>query len=291
MSNGAERPDFSVLERTGAGPRRPSGFAALLVGAGFAADWIADRIEDAAAWLSTLVRYLPVRVLRFCVTLAVGLFALLRFPPAAIRSARRGRSQVRTFVTASRRRGALRAIQFLFETLDLLGIPEIFAFVWRILTRTSPLTGAEIEAAASVLGQWAVRYQDVRIAQGGVLRWIFARNGQRAFALFHTINLPEHGAHRRDRIDIVVHEIIHVYQYERAGSRYVAEALLGQREAGYDYGGPEGLKAAHGEGVSLKRFNREQQAQIAQDYLLAVRARSDLSAYEPFIRQLREGRL
>jgi hypothetical protein len=127
------------------------------------------------------------------------------------------------------------------------------------------------------------------LKQGGVLRWIFARNGQRAFATFHTVNLPEQGAHQRSHIDIVVHEIIHVYQYERAGSRYFAEALLGQHEAGYDYGGSEGLRAALSQGRSLRSFNREQQAQLAQDYYLAARSRGDLSAYEPFIRQLREG--
>ncbi len=180
-------------------------------------------------------------------------------------------------------------VQLVLEALDLVGMPEIFAFIWRLLTRTSPLTGEEIAAAASVLGSAGVRYQDIRVAQGGVLRWVFARNGQRAFATFHTINLPEQGQHQRRNIDIVVHEIIHVYQYERAGSRYFAEALVGQREDGYEYGGAEGLRQALGHGRRLRDFNREQQAQIAQDYYAAMRTRRDTSAYEPFIRQLREG--
>jgi hypothetical protein len=291
MTDGAEHPDFSVLENTGAASPRPSAFRRTQTGVAFAADWVADRIEDAATWLSTLVRYLPVRVARFFITLGVGLLALVKFAPSAARIARRDRTQVRSFVAGCSRRGAMRLVQFLLEVLDLLGTPEVFAFVWRILTRTSPLLGAEIEAAALVLGPGAVRFQDIRIAQGGVLRWIFARNGQRAFATFHTINLPEQGAHQRSRVDIVVHEIIHVYQYERAGSRYFSEALLGQHEAGYDYGGLQGLQAALSEGRTFRSFNREQQAQIAQDYYLAARSQGDVSVYEPFIRQLREGAL
>ena len=85
--------------------------------------------------------------------------------------------------------------------------------------------------------------------------------------------------------------MIHVYQYERAGSRYFAEALLGQHEEGYGYGGPEGLTAAAAKGKRFADFNREQQAQIAQDYLAALRVRAPIAAYEPFIDQLRKGQI
>ena len=195
------------------------------------------------------------------------------------------------FSRASGRRGLIRTIQFVLEALDLVGVPEIFAFAWRIVTRTSPLTGEEITAAAAVLGPRAMRYQDIRVAQGGVLRWIFAKNGHRAFATFHTINLPEQGEHQRSNVEIVVHEVVHVYQYERAGSRYFAEALLAQQEEGYGYGGVEGLVDALHEGKRISNFNREQQAQIVQDYVVRSRVRADVSAYEPFIRQLRQGKV
>ncbi len=294
MTEGPERPDFSILEPSAAGRPRPqarSAFRRASRGVESSAGWLADRIDDAATWLANLVRYLPARVARVVMTLGVGLLALLTFGPAAVKVARAERSRTRPFVAGCARRGGIRLIQLVLEVADLIGAPEIFAFVWRVLTRTSPLTGEEIAAAASVLGPNAVRYQDVRIAQGGVLGWVFSRNGQRAFATFHTVNLPEEGRHQRANIDIVVHEIVHVYQYERAGSRYFAEALLGQREEGYDYGGPEGLRAAWSEGKRLRDFNREQQAQIVQDYYAAIRSRGDLTAYEPFIRQMREGAL
>lgn len=294
MTDGPERPDFSILEQTAAPSSRSaprSTFRRASRGVVMTADWLADRVEDAAAWLANLVRYLPARAARVFITLGTGLLALLKLGPSTVKIMRVNRPHTRPFLAASARRGAIRSIQFVLEATDLIGTPEMFAFVWRLLTRTSPLTGAEIAAATAVLGPHAVRYQNIRVAQGGVLKWIFARNGQRAFATFHTLNLPTAGRHQRDNIDIVVHEIIHVYQYERAGSRYFAEALLGQHEDGYDYGGPEGLKLALHQGKRLRNFNREQQAQIAQDYFAAIRTRGDLTPYEPFIHQMRDGAL
>ncbi len=285
MSN-EERPDLSG---SGKPDRSRTSVAGQAIASG--ADWLGDRIEDGAGWLANLVRYLPVRLFRFSGTTLAGLAALLQFGPTAVRVARFDRKRTEPFVKACARRGTIRTVQLVLEGLDLIGVPEIFAFVWRVLTHTSPLTGAEIAAASEVLGPNAVRYQDIRVAQGGVLRWVFKRNDNRAFATFHTINLPERGPHARVNTDIVVHEIVHVYQYERAGSRYVAEALLGQREEGYDYGGPDGLQVAVRQGKQLRNFNREQQAQIVQDYYARLNTRADVSAYEPFIRQMRDGKV
>ena len=59
------------------------------------------------------------------------------------------------------------------------------------------------------------------------------------------MNLPGRGEHRRENLDILLHELVHVLQYERAGSRYFAEALVAQHEEGYGYGGAAGLVEAH----------------------------------------------
>ena len=294
MSDPTERPDFSALERPApelTAEVRPAGLPRAGRAVQGAADWLADRIEDGGAWLATFVRYLPARLFRIFITLFAALAGTIKLAPGAIRVARPGKGEIGPFLAACARRGGIRAIQFLLEALDLIGMPEIFAFLWRMVTRVSPLTGEEIAAASLVLGPAALRYQDVRIAQGGVLRWVFKRNGNRAFATFHTVNLPEEGYHARSNVEIVVHEIIHVYQYERAGSRYFAEALLGQHEEGYNYGGPEGLTAAVAQGKPFADFNREQQAQIAQDYLAALRARAPIASFEPFIDQLRKGKI
>ncbi len=177
----------------------------------------------------------------------------------------------------------------MLQVLDLFGVPELFAFLWRAVTHASPLTGDEIVAATSVLGPLALRFQDIRVAQGGVLRLIFRRNGGRAFATFHTVNLPTTGYHERLNVAILFDELVHVYQYERAGSRYFAEALLAQHEAGYDYGGTEALQEARAHGKHLRDFNREQQAQIVQDYYMQRCHGGDTAAFEPFIAELRGG--
>src|SRR5262249_3673657 len=99
---------------------------------------------------------------------------------------------------------------------------------------------------------------------GGFLNLVFSMNEGRAFATFHTINLPE-----GETIDTVVHELTHVLQYEQAGSVYLGQAIHAQATRGgdaYNYGGPDGLVSAKAAGKHFRDFNREEQAQIAQDY-------------------------
>lgn len=253
--------------------------------------WLGERAADAQQWLRNLIRFLPARAARLAVTLQAGLFGVLLFAPGGLRAWQRGgRTEMQPWLHSRQQQGSIRLVQLLLQVLDLFGVPEVFALVWRGLTRTSRLTAAEIAAATAVLGPHALRYEDVRIAEGGILRLVFRLNGNRAFAVFHTINLPATGHHTRDHLDIVLHELVHVYQYERAGSRYFVEALLAQRREGYSYGGAEGLHLAHLHGRRLRDFNREQQAQIVQDYFVH-HDEVDRTAYEPFIAELRRGKI
>ena len=90
----------------------------------------------------------------------------------------------------------------------------------------------------------------------------------------------------------MVHELTHVYQYERVGSVYLGQAVWAQLKLGraaYDYGGALGLEARWLEGKRLKHYNREQQGMIAQDYCALRLARQNTSAYDPFIDELRSG--
>jgi hypothetical protein len=257
-----------------------------------AAGWLGDRIDDFAHWLANLIRLLPTRVGRIGLTMGFAVVGLVMFLPIGLRVWRRGgRSNFAAWLRARARRGGLWTVQFVLQVLDLFGVPELFAFIWRAVTRTTPLTGDEIVAATSVLGPFALRFQDIRVAQGGILRLIFRRNGDRAFATFHTVNLPATGYHERSNVAILLHELVHVYQYERAGSRYFAEALLAQHEAGYDYGGAGALQLACRQGKRLRDFNREQQAQIVQDYYECRSCGQDAAVFEPFIAELRAGRV
>ncbi len=127
---------------------------------------------------------------------------------------------------------------------------------------------------------------------------VFKFNGNRAFATFHTINLtkaPHH--HSRPNLDIVVHELVHVYQFEVVGSVYIWQALRAQATNGYGYGGPDQLALDWSSGKHFRDFNREQQGQIAEDYYSDVQEPGlpitdpIRQAYKPFIDELRNGDL
>lgn len=174
---------------------------------------------------------------------------------------------------------------------DLCGGPEIAQLFLRLATNTRRLTPDEFEAAAAVLGPNAIRYRDVRIAERGVLLLVFRLNKHRAFATWHTINLPES---RQSSLPLLVHELTHTFQYERVGSVYIGQGLWAQYRSGrkaYDYGGPHGLAASRSAGKCYSDYNREQQGQIAQDFCALLRAGRDTSVYEPFIAELKAGDL
>ena len=189
------------------------------------------------------------------------------------------------------------AAEWICRVFDNLRGPGLFEAVWRLLTRVSALSETEIGAASTVLGTNAIRYGAVRVAEDGLLCLIFRLNRGRAFATFHTVNLPRTGRRSRSHLDIIVHELTHVYQFELVGSMYFWQAIRAQRTNGYWYGEWQQLEKDRGNGKRFRDYNREQQGKIAQDYYSEVVAKG-LSAedpvrraYEPFIAELRNGEL
>lgn len=185
----------------------------------------------------------------------------------------------------------------IFRLFDIARGPRLFEFFWHIVTAVSPLTNAEINASSAVLGPSGIRYNRVRVAEGRLLRLIFKVNGKRAFTTFHTVNLPTTGGHSRAHLDLLVHELVHVRQFEQVGSVYIWQALRAQRTDGYGYGGPEQLAQDRRAEKHFRDYNREQQGQIAQDYYRVVveqalpESDTTRQAYEPFIDELRDGDL
>ncbi|MGB3714969.1 MAG: hypothetical protein WA996_11125 [Candidatus Promineifilaceae bacterium] len=172
---------------------------------------------------------------------------------------------------------------------DIIGGPELAQIVIRTLTKTRSLSTEELMTAKTVLGPDAIRFRDVRIAMDGLLLPFFRMNRNRAFATWHTINLP---ASKASNISLMVHELTHVYQYEKVGSLYISQGLWAQFRFGrqaYDYGGADGLLAGRAAGKRLNDYNREQQSQIAQDYISLLQNDRDIEAYSPFIRELQGG--
>ncbi|MEJ2750163.1 MAG: DUF4157 domain-containing protein, partial [Anaerolineae bacterium] len=262
-----------------------------------AAEWVGERFRDAGMWLVNLIRDLPERLARLATTLWEGLQGVVTFLPEAIEAlANGGLGGLANWLWEKAKSGGRWLLTFVSRVFDVLGGPEIVEFIMHIFSKTRPLNGEEIAAASAVLGPSAIRWGDVRVASGGLLDIIFALNEKRAFATFHTINVPE-----GEGTDVIVHELTHVYQYETAGSIYLGQALHAQMTRGndaYNYGGPEGLVSAQNNGRSFSDFNREEQAQIAQDYYLRIvvgggttLTSDQRQAYEYFINQLRAGQL
>ena len=264
--------------------------------------WIGERFRDAGMWLINLVRDLPERLGRLIATLWDGIVGIVSFIPEAIHAlATGGISGFASWLWERATAGGAWVLTLLSRVFDVFGGPEIAEFIWHILANARSLTSTEKSAGQSVLGASAIRWDDVRVSQGGLLDIVFRLNNDRAFVLFHTINLPP-----GDGLDVVVHELTHVFQYETVGSLYLGQAIHAQNTGGYEYGIDNsqseasrvaGLQQRRASGETFSSLNREQQGQVAQDYYKWVitpgRATTHATtlAFQPFIDDLKAGRL
>jgi len=255
------------------------------------AAWIGERLEDAMMWPVNLVRDLPIRVARLAVTGGRGMRGVVKVVLYSLDAILGRGAPPKISIRSALSSSGLWGARVAFQMMDLVGVPELWSFVTRAFVSATPLTGAEIGLASEVLGPNALRYGDVRIAEGGCLRPVFGANHRRAFTTFYTINMPQSGPSARANCEILLHELAHVHQYECVGGFYIVQALHAQHSTGYDYGGAEGLELARASGSCYRDFNREQQAKIVQDYYLCCRAQLPVQAYEPFIDEMRAGQV
>jgi hypothetical protein len=176
----------------------------------------------------------------------------------------------------------------LIDLLEIFGAGELLETVNEFVKfNTRALSSREVTRAESVFGK-SIDLSLVRIDERAVLGPAFTK---RAFTSFHTIN-----AWGGLEDSILIHELTHVWQYERAGAVYMAQALHAQIRRGlgaYDYGGPAGLRAARTKGMRLTGFNREEQAQVVQDFYLIKQGQTpwvpggtaaDLPLYAHFVK-------
>lgn len=253
-------------------------------------NWLGERARYLIMWPINLIRDFPIRTVRLIQTakrLVLGILFLLPELIDAIRYA-----ETRQWV----RYKTGRIIDWLHhlatQLFDLVGGPEIAQFFLFFFTNTTPLTTEEISMMSNIVGPDAIRYREVRVAQGGILNLVFGINGNLAFATWRTINIPQTGRHTRDIRSLMAHELTHVYQYERIGSRYLGEAiymLVKTKRDCYDYGGKRGLVVSCSSGIHYCDYNREQQAMIVQDYCTLQQLGADVSAYLPYIDELQAG--
>ncbi len=95
----------------------------------------------------------------------------------------------------------------------------------------------------------------------------------------------------RFKIAWLIHELTHVWQYQRIGWVYLIKALHLQLWEGinaYYFGGGAGLEMAIKCGKRLSDFNLEQQGEISRSYYNRLVRGFDVGAWQPFIDEIKK---
>ena len=174
--------------------------------------------------------------------------------------------------------------RMILYVLDFVGLLELLEITWGLIFRMRKLTDDERNASLEVHPSGMLPYELVWIDENSVLTWV---NGGRAITTAHVLHFKKGG----EPLHTVVHELSHVAQYQKTGSAYMAEAIHAQAfGAGYNYGN---LTTQRTEGKHFKDFNREQQAQICEDYYLTLHGGGPtlVTDLQPFIDEMRTGDL
>ncbi len=177
------------------------------------------------------------------------------------------------------------------DLLEILGLGEAYETVMDLLKfNTRSLSGHEKATASGIFGS-SINLDLVRLDLWSAIGPAFTK---REYTSFHTIN--GWGGHITD--DTLIHELAHVWQYETAGAIYMPQAIHAQAtlgDAAYMYGGASDLQAKKTAGQGIGVYNREQQAQIVQDfYRLKVgmtpiggtATAADLALYADFVKEV-----
>lgn len=175
-----------------------------------------------------------------------------------------------------------------FYLLDLIGVAELYETLADFVKfGTRKLEPWEIELARSVYGD-SIRYDLVRLDERAYLG---PRQHRFAYVSMHTIN-----SWGKLQNATLIHELMHVWQYEQHGIVYILRSLRAQHsKMGYNYGGVSALRSAANKGKYFKAFNYEQQADILSDYYRirngykpewGLAKRSDLQLYYRYVKQL-----
>jgi len=124
--------------------------------------------------------------------------------------------------------------------------------------RSRNLTESEMDSSYRLFRN-SIRYHLIRVNERE--KWI-AKRLNIAYVSFETIHIG-----RAIQPALLIHELVHVWQYTQFGSVYIYKALLAQKsKPGYNYGGVPGLNEAIEARKKLHEFNFEQQGDIISDY-------------------------
>ena len=178
--------------------------------------------------------------------------------------------------------------RLLLYVLDLVGFWEGVQILWGLIFRMRKLTGPERAASLEVHPAGMIPYNLVWVDEGSLVAYIggyFSGGGYRAVTTAHVLHVAPN-----EDIATMVHELSHVAQYEHTGSVYMAEAIHAQAfGGGYDYTDSSGTFLHQ----HFWEFNREQQAQICEDYYKSMHGlggAASATALQPLIDEMRSGK-
>ena len=175
--------------------------------------------------------------------------------------------------------------EFLLRLIACLGVGEIYETVMDIgKSQSRSLTPRESDLAREIFGD-SIDYEVVRIDETA---WMGPKQFRFCYVSFNLINswnpMSDH---------ILIHELVHVWQYQKMGIIYMVRAWVAQHsKSGYNYGGIHSIKKKIATGKTLFDYNLEQQADIVTDYFLlknnyspqwGTANRNDLATYAFFI--------
>lgn len=150
-------------------------------------------------------------------------------------------------------------LEVVIVLLEILGIGEIYETICDFTKpNTRPLHQWEIEMAKTIFGD-SINYHRVRIDETAYLG---PKQHHFCYVSFYMIN--SWGAMQNSTL---IHELVHVWQYENMGAVYMPRALWAQTtKEGYNYGGKDNLKLSLLTQRTLFDYNLEQQGDIIADY-------------------------
>jgi len=172
--------------------------------------------------------------------------------------------------------------------LDIIALPEVYeSIIDFVKWPTRTLTLDEINLLNPVFGS-SIDYKRVRIDERS---YIGPRQKKFCYVSFYTIN-----SWGKMNPSLLIHEMVHVWQFQHLGSIYIPKALAAQRsKEGYNYGGATKINYWALNNGQLTDFNLEQQADIIADYWRLKNGQlphwgpagpADLPHYDYFSKQL-----
>lgn len=173
------------------------------------------------------------------------------------------------------------------KCLEIFGFSYLLNFIFKSFTKTRHLSDDEIKQLRKIYGS-IINFKHIRINENSKWAKIGAKKVKKThlgFVWMNTINFSRSINCKTHNSDLswLIHEMVHVAQFEKLGIQYIFEALLAQKYGGYDYGGKHNLINRQ-----LKHFNLEQQAEIIKDYAKDLKQNKDTNVYKNYIKALQK---